>query len=98
VGAKEDDSLGLASALFLLACGVVIDSWVVVKLWSWFLTPIGVAQISMRTAVGIDSIANMIIRPRIGGAAGNWSDAISRVFLYPALVFGVASLARLWLP
>jgi hypothetical protein len=49
--------LGLLIALFLLPIVIVIRGWVFLKLWIWFVVPLGIPTISLAHACGIGLIA-----------------------------------------
>jgi len=93
----QDREVGLTVLLLAMLATVAIDAWAVVVLWRWFLVPAGMAAISMRTAVGVDLIANLIHRQSAAGVAPTWSNLINRVVLVPALCMGVGLLFRWWL-
>lgn len=44
--------LGLALALF--------GAWVITCLWSWYLVPVGLPAISLKTAFGLDLLVSML--------------------------------------
>jgi hypothetical protein len=53
----------LALAPILLVLGVVIEGYVVMKLWAWFVAPLGIATISYLHAAGIATLWNFLTPP-----------------------------------
>lgn len=98
----DDDKItGIGCLVLLLAIPttVILDAWVIVRLWTWFVVPLGAVAITMRTAVGMDLIANLIHRPHTS-MNGNvdWAAIFGRVVLLPLWALAVGAAALRWLP
>ena len=97
---KDDDDVTALGCLILLLLGpatALLDAWVIVKLWSWFMVPMGLSAITMRIPVAVDLMANLIIRPRSDGSM-KWNDVVARVLFVPLVALAIGWCAARWLP
>ena len=79
--------IGIAS---FIAMTTLIDAWVVVTLWRWFIVPAFAASpMTMGTAIGVDLLVNLIHRPSGMPAELKLGDVLTRIFLVPVVALGI---------
>lgn len=69
---KNEDKPGIAWNLMIIALTIAAApfwSWVAVKLWTWFLIPLGAPAIGMAHAYGISSLVALFTSGIIAGIA-----------------------------
>lgn len=61
----KDESTGSMVAGILFAFAVVVPlmglrGWAIIKLWTWFVVPLGVAALPMASAIGISTLVSLL--------------------------------------
>ena len=69
IKAKKEEELAtgcfaaLGAITFLpasIVLGAIVNGWVVMHLWAWFVVPLGVMQISLPWAIGFDAFWTLL--------------------------------------
>lgn len=63
--AKEEDGgkafMGCILILIMLPVGILLRGFVLMQLWMWFMTPLGVVSITQAHAYGLATMASLFI-------------------------------------
>ena len=80
------DILKILLAIVSIPLMILLDSYVVSVLWSWFLVPLGVMAIGMAHAYGVCVLFAVVrYRPeRPDREVKDWWEPLMRGFLYPS--------------
>lgn len=84
---------GIGSLLVMAALfcgGVVLEGWVITRLWEWFVVPqFGVAQISIAYAIGLSLVLSLLAYTpsvtRAPGEEASFSAGFGVTFVRPLL-------------
>lgn len=90
------------SVLFVLAWAALVDGFVFVKLWLWFVIPVfGLPILSIPTAIGIGLLVEFLAKPLPKAEKKEWSEAMLNSFLMVTLkgafVLTTAWIVTFWL-
>lgn len=87
--ALADSLLDLLGWLSLIVVGTPLhlaaNGFVLLKLWAWFVVPLGVVPITFWHAVGIDCVFTFVVLaaipapPKDAGIATTWARLINRI-------------------
>lgn len=90
---EKTEKPDLGEALFVFCLSVPVHLWasfVLTKLWEWFVVPFGVGPIGMWHAAGLLTMIGMI-RYRVGGRAPKMQDS-AELALVALLALGIGAL------
>jgi len=76
----------LLGVVFLL--GMALNGWALSTLWNWFISPLGVRQISIPIGIGMAMFSNLLLNPdytakmeKYNKEIDSWHSLIDRVVL-----------------
>lgn len=94
----------VGAILSLGVIGMLMQAWAVVTLWAWFITPYGVAQISMATAIGVSLIITLFITHPTSDKTGETKsvstilgELAGRMLLTPLVTVGIGWVVTLFI-
>lgn len=93
-----DKSEKIVTGVFGLVLFVPLLLWsafVLMKLWGWFLVPLGVPRIGLVGAVGVDLIVSLTAHQFVPErqTMQNWAERVARAVVIPAIILFVGWVA-----
>ena len=90
-----DWRLGCLSTLALLPISTMWSSWVVTRLWLWFVVPqFHMAPIPLPVVIGLHAMFSLYVRT--SSKKPEWIDLWLHSLLTPALALGIGYIAHLF--
>lgn len=79
---------------------VPLRAWVLVKLWLWFVVPLGLPAIGLWHAMGLGSLLGLLTYSvqdmREAKTPMTWAELVSWCWVFPTFCLGTAAVYR-WL-
>lgn len=94
----EDFWMGVAAgpvAIAIFAGGLILEGYVLSIVWSWFMVPFGLPQISIPWAIGVSVTASLVM-PTPRGKQTNWETWFA-LLLKPLLILLIAWACKQWM-
>ncbi len=80
---------GLMLYVAIVFAAILFKAFVLIKLWTWFIVPMGVVPISYASAIGLSLVARLLT-PHVANSSVKLGDQMVLAFSGPAfaLAFG----------
>ena len=84
---------GCLIVIITIIGGAAVYGWAGMWMWSWFMTPFGLPDISLLHAIGVSLVVRLLV-----GTKSRDSDLDDKGFLYQAVIaFGTAIMSPLFI-
>jgi len=92
----NEEKVGSGMAIFVLliapiltVAAIVANGWVLMNLWEWFVTPLGVHAISYLQAAGLIALIRFAMPEELGNSASDDDSEASPMVKLSATLFGL---------
>jgi len=105
----QGEKLGCVAMLFAMPMAMIARTWTLAMLWAWFVAPLGVPEITVWHALGIDQVRSLVVTSATNPQLEAWvktlpSDergrlvfqAAFRIVLMPIMSLGVGYAVHAW--
>lgn len=80
----------------LYICGLLFGAWAVMLMWQWFIVPLGLPQIGVAQALGVDLLVTYLCYPRRKKGDNSWLELILGAYSEVAFVLGASWIIHLF--
>lgn len=97
----EDVTKGLAGCAILLLLPLLIPyrAWAIMTLWTWFVVPLGVPELTLKLAAGISLLsANLTYQLQFDDSRPSTTTVLITQLLHPLLIVGLGYLIQRFIP
>lgn len=74
--------------------GIIWSGFVIKILWIWFMVPLGIIEISLAHAIGIDIIITFLVSPSFDIENKTTTELISKMISKPATMLFMGFIAK----
>lgn len=74
----SDDKIKKSVCLFVNMAGIPLRGYAVMKLWAWFLIPIGLPEIHLLQAIGIGAFVSLVVPFLVNGKELDGDETIKQ--------------------
>lgn len=85
-----------AAAIGILTVNILLDSWVLMKLWAWYIVPaFGQQPLSMSVSIGIGCVVCLLTKSYVPKRGSDENlEALGFTFLNPVALLLIGWLAK----
>jgi hypothetical protein len=92
-------ALGLMAVVGIITCSAVINGFVLMLLWAWFIVPtFGLPMLSLATSIGLDLVVSLLTgHPETGeNYKPDGSKVLSAMFVRPIIYLIIGLFVRMF--